>query len=151
MSEYTKRVIQLSLPMALTQLITMGSGFLCMTMLAKLGHDVLAASALIFSISMAVLIIAVSLLFSLSILIGHSFGERNYSNIGSLLQQGWLVSLIISVPTLLIYWYIYPILLFFGQDQIIAKIVEEFFHANIWRVIPFFFFCLQSAVMLRCT
>lgn len=138
-SNHLYNIIQLSLPMAITQLITMGSGFLCMAMLAKLGHDVLAASALIFSISMAVLIVSVSLLFSLSILIGHRFGERDYLSIGSLLQQGWLLSLIMSIPTLLIYWYIHPILIFLGQDKNIAKIVEEFFHANIWRVIPFFF------------
>jgi MATE family multidrug resistance protein len=110
MNDYSKKVIQLSLPMAITQLNTMGSGFLCMTMLATLGHDVLAASALIFSISMAVLIVSVSLLFSLSIIIGHRFGERDYLKIGSLWQQGWLLSLIMSIPTLLIYWYIYPIL-----------------------------------------
>jgi len=87
-SNHLYHVIQLSLPMSITQLITMGSGFLCMTMLAKLGHEVLAASALIFSISMAVQMVSVSLLFSLSILIGHRFGERDYLSIGSLLQQG---------------------------------------------------------------
>ncbi len=138
MNEYTRRVIQLSLPMAITQLITVGSGFLCMTMLAELGHEVLAASALISSISLTVLITAISLLFSLSILIGHRFGERDYLSIGTLLQHGWLISLLISIPTFLIFWYIYPILIFFGQEKTIAKIVEEFFHANIWRVIPFF-------------
>lgn len=139
MNFYQKKVIQLSLPMAITQLITIGSGFLCMTMLAKLGHDVLAASALIFSIATVVMMTSISLLFALSILIGHRFGERDYLAIGSLLQQGWLLSLIFSIPTLLIYWYVYPILIFLGQDKTIAHIVESFFHANSWRVIPFFF------------
>jgi Na+-driven multidrug efflux pump len=62
--------------MAITQLITMVVDFLCMTMLVKLGHDALADSALIFSVSMAVLIVSVSLLFSLSILIGHCFTKH---------------------------------------------------------------------------
>lgn len=92
MNEQTNTLMQSSIPMAITQLITMGSSFLCMTMLAKLGHDVVAASALIFSLSMCVLIISVSWFFSLSILIGHSFGERNYSDIGNLLPLGLLVS-----------------------------------------------------------
>ncbi|MDQ8039919.1 MAG: MATE family efflux transporter [Cellulomonas sp.] len=138
-NNYTKKLIQLSLPMVLTHIITMGSGFLCMTMLAKLGHKALAASALIFSIQMAVIHISASLLFSLSLLIGHRFGKKDYGTIGALVQQGWLLSLIISIPIFLIYWHIYTILIFLGQDRTISKIVEEFFHANIWVILPFFF------------
>jgi len=138
MNFYTKKVLQLSLPMALTQLITMGSGFLCMTMLAKLGEDVLAASALIFSISLSILIISGSLFFSLSVLIGHSYGEKNYLNIGNLQQQGWMLALIISIPVIFIFWNMYPILIFFGQDKNLALIAKDFFEINIWRVTPFF-------------
>lgn len=138
-NSYMKKLIQLSVPMVLTHIVSMGSGFLCMAMLAKLGHEVLAASALIFSINMAVIHIGASLLFSLSLLIGHRFGEKDYGYIGGLVQQGWILSLIISILISLIYWYIYPILIFLGQDKTISKIAEEFFHANIWVVLPFFF------------
>ncbi len=47
-SSMSKRILALALPMAGTQLINVASSFLCMAMLAHLGHEVLAASALIF-------------------------------------------------------------------------------------------------------
>lgn len=131
-----KKIIQLSLPMAGTQLITVGSGFLCMTMLAKLGHDVLAASALIFSISMSVMVIGMSLLFSLSILVGRAYGANDPLKIGCLVQQGWSLAFFISIPILFIFWYIEPILIFLGQKKALAEIVQSFFHANVWRVAP---------------
>lgn len=136
--ENLSNLIQLSLPMAIAQLITIGSSFLCMMMLASLGHDVLAASAPIFSVSITILMAAGSILFSLGILIARRAGEKHYVSIGSLLHYGWLLSLIVSLPTLLIYWYIKPILHFIGQDVTVANLAESFFHANCWRVVPFF-------------
>jgi len=132
----TQKIMQLALPMASTELITMGSSFLCMIMLSKLGHLVLAASALIFSVGLTVSVIAMSLLFSLSILVGHSYGKQDYIGVGSLWQQGWLIALIISLPCLLVCWNIYPILLFFGQEPQIAAIVKTFFRASIWGIVP---------------
>lgn len=135
-SRVNNRIIQLALPMAGTQLITMGSGFLCMTMLAQLGHNVLAASALIFSISMAIILIGMSLLFSLSILVGHAYGAKDFLGVGTLVQHGWLLAIILSIPIMIIFWNIYPILVFFGQEKFISQIVQEFFRANIWRATP---------------
>ncbi|MBS0358544.1 MAG: MATE family efflux transporter [Proteobacteria bacterium] len=136
--EVNKKIMRLALPMAATQLMTNGSAFLCMAMLAKLGHDVLAASALIYSISLSAILSGASLLFSLSILVGHAYGAKEYLNIGSLMQHAWLFALLMSVPFILFFWNIYPILIFFKQDPTIAHIVQEFFRAYIWRVAPIF-------------
>lgn len=131
-----QKIISLALPMAGTQLISMGSGFLCMAMLAQLGHEVLAASALIFSISISVMVIGMSLLLSLSVVIGHAFGAKDYLGIGSTIQHGWLIGVIISLPLMLIFWNIYPILMLLGQEPKISLIVKQFFQASIWMVTP---------------
>lgn len=132
----TQKIMQLTLPMVSTELVTMGSGFLCMIMLSRLGHLILAASALIFSVGLTVSVMAMSLLFSLSILVGHCYGRQDYIGVGSLWQQGWLMSFIISVPCLLVCWNIYPILIFFGQEPQVSAIVKTFFRASIWGVVP---------------
>ncbi len=129
-----QKLAYLAVPMAITQLITMGSSFLCMSMLSQLGHQVLAASALIFSISISVLVTSISILFALSLLIGHAYGEKDYLAVGSLLQQGWVIGALISLPTMFICWNIYPVLIFLGQDKELSRIVEVFFHASILRV-----------------
>lgn len=126
--ETNKKILTLALPMAGSQLINVASGFLCMTMLATLGHEVLAASALIFSTQLSIMVTGMSILFSLGVLIGHAYGAKSYADIGTFLQQGWTLALIISMPAMLLCWYIEPILIFFDQSQTIAHILQTYFH-----------------------
>jgi MATE family multidrug resistance protein len=137
LSEACKRLFALAVPMASTQLISVASSFLCMTMVAKLGTDVLAASALMFSTRLSLMVIGMSILLSLSLLVGHAYGEKNYRLIGNFAQQGWTLSAIISIPLMIIFWYMQPILVFFGQSPSLAKIAQQFFHSNILGVFPF--------------
>jgi len=132
----SKRIFSLAIPMAGTQLINVASGFLCMVMLAKLGHEVLASSALIYSIQLAVIFTGASVLFSISALVGHAYGANKYYSIGNYFQQGWILSLAISIPMMVFVWYIKNILIFFGQAPPIAEIVQTFFHAFLWGIIP---------------
>lgn len=132
-----KNLLSLSLPMALTQLVTVGSTFIAMAMVAQLGHDVLAASALIFSARISIILICGSLLFSLSILIGHAFGQNKYALIGTYIQQGWLLALLLCIPVMLLFWFMAPILKWFGQSPDLLPYIQTFFHANIWNIFPF--------------
>lgn len=137
LNQATKKIASLALTMAGTQLINVSSGFLCMIMLAHLGHTVLAASALMISTQVSIMVIGMSILFSLSVLIGHAYGSKNFIAIGSFLQQGWTLAVIISIPIMLIFWFIGPILRAFGESPILIPYVSQFFHAYIWAVLPF--------------
>ncbi len=136
--ETLKRIFSLALPMAGSQFISVASGFLCMTMLAQLGHEVLAASALIFSTQLAIMVSGMSILFSISVLVGHAYGAKDYKGIGNYVQQGWTLGLLISLPIMLLFWHMDAILIYFGQSQAIATIVQSYFHAYVWAVIPGF-------------
>lgn len=138
-SHIYKRLISIALPMASVQFITMASSFLCIAMLARLGHDVLAASALFFSAQMAIMGTGMSILFSLGILVGHAYGAKEYLNIGNYVQQGWSLGILISLPIIIIYLNIESILLLLGQSSLHAHIVKTYFHAYAWGVIPFLF------------
>src|SRR5690349_24777074 len=96
--EAGKRIFVLALPMAGSQFINVASGFLCMAMLAALGPKVLAASALIFSTQLSIMVSGMSILFSLSVLVGHSYGARDYLAIGTYVHQGWILAFLISLP-----------------------------------------------------
>lgn len=139
LSVLIKKITYLALPMMGTQLLNVASGFLCMVMVAKLGHQVLAASALIFATQITVMVICMSFLFSLSIFVSHANGARNYSLIGDYVQQGWTLGIIISTPMILIFWHIAPILIFLGQSPAIVQIVQTFFHGLVWGVVPVLF------------
>lgn len=131
-----KRISSLALPMTGSSLINVAGGFLCMVMLAQLGSQVLAACALIFSTELSIVVTGLSLLFSLSVLVGHAYGEKKYLDIGVLVQQGWVLGLVISIPVMIVFVYIEPILLFFGQSKEITEIVQLYFNAFVWCVIP---------------
>lgn len=131
-----KRIFSLAAPMSGTQLINVASNFFCMAMLAHLGHQVLAASALIYSTQICIMVTGMSILFSLSVLVGHANGARNYSSIGVYVQQAWALALLISVPMILFFWHIGGLLIYFKQNPLIAQIVQTYFHAFIWAVIP---------------
>lgn len=134
--EICKRIASLAAPMAGAQFINIASGFLCMTMLAHLGAQVLAASALIYSTQLSIMVTGMSVLFSLSVLVGHAYGGNKYLSIGNYVQQSWTLALIISIPMMIFFWNIKLILIYFGQAAPIAEIVQTFFHAFVWAVIP---------------
>ena len=136
--EASKRIFSLALPMAGSQFINVASGFLCMAMLAALGHGVLAASALIFSTQLSIMVSGMSILFSLSVLVGHSYGAKDYATIGNYVQQGWTLAILISIPIMILFWNIDSVLLFFGQSKEITTIIHSYFHAFVWAVIPGF-------------
>lgn len=136
--EISKKIFSLALPMAGSQFINVASGFLCMAMVAQLGHQALAASALIFSTQLPIMTSGMSLLYSLSVLVGHAYGAKDYSSIGNYVQQGWTLGLLISVPMMVLFWHMDSILIFFGQAKEIADIVQSYFHAFVWAVIPGF-------------
>ncbi|MDO8955064.1 MAG: MATE family efflux transporter [Gammaproteobacteria bacterium] len=135
-SELSARIMALALPMTTVQFISASSTFFCMMMLAHLGHQVLAASALISASQMPVIMIGTSLLFVLSFLVGHAYGGKNYILIGSYIQQAWLYGLIVSIPMLFIFWNMGSILTFFHQPAPQVQLVTCFYKAFVWAVLP---------------
>lgn len=135
-SELRKKLMSLALTMAGTQLITVAGGFLCMVMLAQLGKQVLAASALMISTQISIIVAGMSILFSLSVLIGHAYGSKNFVAIGYFVRQGWMLAILLGIPIIILFWNIAPILLFFGQSPALTVLVAEYFKGFVWAVIP---------------
>jgi len=131
-----QKILPLAASMAGVQFINIASSFLCMVMLAKLGYEVLAASALIYAIQISIMVFGMSIFFSLSFLIGHAYGAGNHSTIGNYLQQGWTLALLVSIPIMIIFAHIGHILIFFGQSPEIVQIVQNYFNAYIWTTVP---------------
>src|SRR5438045_4104042 len=92
----TKRVIQLALPMAGARFLQMLSGFISTMMVSHLGKEIVAACALIGSTITFLLLIFISIVFSLSFMVSQLFGAKKYLEIGSMFQQGLILSLILG-------------------------------------------------------
>ncbi|PIZ04268.1 MAG: MATE family efflux transporter [Gammaproteobacteria bacterium CG_4_10_14_0_8_um_filter_38_16] len=131
-----KRVVQLSLPMAGSRFLQMFSGFIATMMVSHLGRDVLASCALINATLTVVLLVFISIVFSLSFIVGQSFGAKRYDEIGGLVQQGMLLSFILALIMMIFFWYADTVLRWFHQQPAMLLYVRQYFHALMWGVVP---------------
>jgi MATE family multidrug resistance protein len=131
-----KSLVKLALPMSLTQVINMGSVFTCSVMLSHLGHEVLAASALIFSTQMTLFMMGMSILFSVSFLVSHACGAKKNGDVGLYAQQSWLIGFIASIPMMLILWNVGPILRAVHEPMALTYIVQKCMHGYIFGILP---------------
>ena len=133
-AHYFRQTIAVALPITVTQLIGTISGFVGMAFLAQLGHHILAASALLFASQTMIFVISISPLFSISVLIARAFGAGTTREVGNMLQQGWLLGLLLSVLVITLYSLIKPILLACGQNPELVSQITPFFHIAVFGV-----------------
>lgn len=134
MGFWVRHMIRLALPMAGSRLIQMLTGFVGMIMLAHMGPMVLAASMLITSAQVAVVMLFISLLFSISVVVGQAFGAKNFYEVGSIFRQGCVLGLMLCIPLGILFWFIDRLLLHFGQLPALVIYIREYFHALIWAI-----------------
>lgn len=132
-NDYTK-ILKLAIPIAGSNLINFMVTFVGVLMLSRLSQEALAASALITAVQTTILVISMGILFSISVIVGHSYGAKKYEEIGGILQQGWLLALLICIPVMVIMWSIKPILIMVGQSPALVNTVQSYFHAYVWGI-----------------
>jgi len=143
-----KRTFQLALAMSLSRLLNTITGFIGILMISHLGMDSLAASALMSSTQITLIVIAMSLLFPVGVMSARSFGAEKFEQIGVILQQGLIIATILSIPLMLIMWNIKPILLLFGQTISLASIDQSYFTMYLLLVpAVLWVICMQQALL----
>ena len=151
-SQLTWEIIRLALPLIGVLLITVLCTFFNTELISMLGLEVLAASAITWILQSFLLNTGRSVLKSMSILINRSLGASDHLTVGVYFQQGWLLSLFIALPIMLIYWQIGLILKILGQPPVVIPIVQSYFHVAIFSIIPYLLVACnqQVANSLRC-
>lgn len=131
----TKALTKMSAPMIASRLAGSFNNFMMMLLIARLGHDALAAGALINSILWTVMLVAWGLLFGVGVSVGHAFGAGKHQEVGVILRESILLGIIISIPFTLLFRFTGPILIFFKQDPHLAAIAADYFKAFSWSVV----------------
>lgn len=130
----TKHLSKMALPLIGSRLAGSFSNFIGMLIIAHLGHDALAAGALINSVLWTVILIAWGLLFGVGVSVGHAHGANKSKEVGIIMRESMLLGLIISIPFIILFRNIGTILIFFKQDQHLANIAADYFKAFAWGV-----------------
>lgn len=128
-SQPSKQVLHLALPLTGSRLLSTITGFLCFALLSRYNSNALAASALISSTQLVVLIAGMAILLSTNILVGYSFGKKQFDKIANITHQSIILALCISITLVLVFRCVKPILLYFHQPEHIVLIASTYFDA----------------------
>lgn len=128
----TKEFFSVAGPMAAARLVGILSTIIGAAMIAHLGHAQLAAGALISTLRIAIAMLGIGVLFALAPITARAFGQGKLHCIGQLARSSALMTMLLSVPLMLLYHFIGPILIDLHQAPDIVHYVTEFFNAFFW-------------------
>lgn len=133
-----KILLILALPLVITGLIEASVGFTSTLMVAHLGHHQLAALGLVSILYSTLMIIMWGILSATSVLVSQYHGENIPSAVAQVFKDSMILSLILSVPAMILLWNIAPILLLFGQHPDIVALTNKYLHGLAFAMIPDF-------------
>ena len=131
-------LMKLALPLILTGLIGASIGFFQTVFLAHLGHEAMAAGALVSWLFGVFVVIIYGTLSSINVLIAHKHGAQDVRGISRVLRDGLLLAVLLSIPAIFLFWNMAPIFLLFGQKQAVVALAEPYLHALTWGLLPTF-------------
>jgi MATE family multidrug resistance protein len=131
-----RKSMRLSLPLVAAQLIYALNGFIATIMIAHMGRDALAASALVWSTFVALVLFFIGILNAVGILVAQSYGAENHEGIEHATAQGFILALLFAIPMMLAMW-IAPVILYWtGQSPSVIQLAIPYFHSLGWCMLP---------------
>ncbi len=131
-----KAILILAIPIIFSNIISASSSLISMFLLAKINSDALAAGAIITSTYGLLIMMVISILYSVSILIGHSKGGGREHEMGSIISSGIALAFIIGVPLIGIFLNIASILQLLHQPIKVSRMAGEYFQGLAYGLIP---------------
>lgn len=126
--------LSLSTPLVASQLIYASSGFIGTALVAKLGEDALAASVLVSMVWISLSVLFFGILNSVSVLVSHQYGSKNYKAISEIMGQSFILGIIIIIFIIALLMSIPLYLHFTPQPPTVIKLAIEYVHALLWMI-----------------
>ena len=131
-------LLHLAIPLILTGLVQSAVWFFETLFLARLGTEILAAGALVSWLFGTVAVILWGALSSINILVAHKHGENDQHAIALVARDGVILAILLVVPTFILFWFMSPIFLIFGQSESIVQLAQLYLHALAWGLLANF-------------
>lgn len=147
MPEILKNLLKMSLPMACSHLVLATTTFTVMFLLAQLGGTILPAS---YGIAMTRLVISLtfmSTLFAFGPIISREYTDSSQQD-NSVVQQGWIISLILSLLPMFLFAHVESLLTFFHQPMTLVPIISQYFDYYLWAIPAMFLSTINQQFLL---
>lgn len=131
-----KQLLTLAFPIVFANLINASSSLISMFFIAKINPEALAAGAIITSTYGLIIMMVISILYSVSILVGQTYGAGRINEISAILFSGIGVAFFIGIPLTGILLYMTPILQLLHQPAEISEIAGKYFQGIAYGFIP---------------
>jgi MATE family multidrug resistance protein len=131
-----KRLLVISLPLVLAQIAQNATSLVDTIMVGKLGEGALAGIAIGSTVFMFVSIVASGVVLGVSSVVSQAVGAGNKELTGRAVRQGFWLSLILTIPAMLIFWNIQPILLALRQPAETAAASSQYLRAISFGLFP---------------
>jgi len=126
--------LRLSLPLSLGYLGEITIGVTDTIMLGRLGPDALGAAGLASSIYAVIVMVGIGMLFPVMVLISQARGVGRSGMARGIIRQGLWVAGMLSVPSCAILWRLEDILLFTGQNPVLARMAGHYMDYYLWTI-----------------
>jgi MATE family multidrug resistance protein len=126
----------LAVPLAAAQLSQAATAFIDTVMMGLLGSQTLAAGGLGAVIFTTLLLICTGVVSAVGPLAAEAYGAENTKAIGQIARQGLWLSLVLSLPCMLLVWNGTSLLLALGQEPENAVLAGTYLRAVVWGFFP---------------
>lgn len=143
-----RQSFNLSLPLIATYLVQASSGFVGTIFLSRLGLAPLAAGALVGGIYMTIVVFLFGVMAAVSVLVAQNYGAKNRQGISWAASQGFIISLMVTIPTSLLVWFSPVLLRWSGQDLTIVQLSTRYLHALVLGIVPLGFLAVMEQFLI---
>ena len=138
----------LALPMIATYLAELCMWYVDHAIVGRLGGVELAAVGLSGLFFWQLIVIGMAILAIVGVIVGNAHGAGDVSLVGRGVRQGLWIAVALSVPIMVLCWFLMDLLALTGQDPRIIAIGEEYVRASVWVIPPSLgFVALRSFVV----
>src|SRR5579862_6875887 len=127
-----KSIITIALPLMAAFLAQRGMQFIDTVMMGWIGPTALAAGAIGTAFYITVVLFCMGVLSAIGIFIVRAKGAENLNDITPTIQNGFCLALFLSIPCMLIIWFIPSIFLIIGEDPLVVRDSSLLLHGMVW-------------------
>lgn len=127
-----KRLLQLALPLIAAVTAQKALQLVCTLLMGLIGTYALAGGALAHSCYTIIWVGGFGLLNTVGILIAQAQGARQINKTTPYLHHGWYACILISLPLMLLLWFIPDMLLASNQDPLVTAQTKAYLHGAMW-------------------
>jgi MATE family multidrug resistance protein len=140
-------LVRVAGPLAAAYIAEMAISVTDTIIVGQLGSVELAAVGITANLFFSLLFVAMSVVAVVAVLAAEAHAKNDAEGVAHAARQGFWVSVALTLPGLLIGWYIAPILRSLGQDPAILPFAEAYVRAVMWGFLPYLWFSVLRSMM----